>query len=61
MYAAFPHVQEASKMLSEATALAAQLEQAQRTAAAAQAAIQSFTAADDHRTSQLESEVGACV
>lgn len=48
-------------MLSEATALAAQLEQAQRTAAAAQAAIQSFTAADDHRTSQLESEVGACV
>lgn len=46
-------------MLGEATALAAQLEQAQRAAAAAQAAIQSLTTADDQRTSQLEKEVGA--
>ncbi len=44
-------------MLGEATALAAQLEQAQRAAAAAQAAIQSLATADDQRTSQLETEV----
>lgn len=52
--------QEAAAMLSQATSLAAELEQAQRNAAAAQAAVQQLAAADQQHTAELEKQVSTC-